>query len=151
MGTKEFGEAIVKRLGQLPQNLKPVKYQTGKTEEWPHHGTSFISTKRELVGVDIFLYSHDAADTLRQKLQGLNSPSLKLTMISNRGVKVWPGGIPETFCIDHWRCRYEGQGPLKYQRIAAFLHELADAGFDIIQTENLYTYDGKPGYSGVEA
>ena len=147
VGTKEFGEAIVKRLGQVPEKLKPVVYQKSRQEEWPHHGSSFSSSKRELVGVDIFLYSHDAVDTLRQKLQALNSPSLKLTMITNRGVKVWPGGIPETFCIDHWRCRYEGQGQLKYQRIAAFLHELADAGFDVIQTENLYTYDGVPGYS----
>jgi isocitrate dehydrogenase len=74
---------------------------------------------------------------------------LKLTLITNRGVKVWPGGIPETFCIDHWRCRYEGKGPVKCQRIASFLHELADAGFDICQTQNLYRYDGQPGYSNV--
>lgn len=150
VGTKEFGEAIVKRLGQLPQKLPPVSYQKGEREEWLHHGSSLTSVKRELVGVDIFLYSHDAVDTLRQKLQALNSPSLKLTFITNRGVKVWPDGFPETFCIDQWRCRYEGVGQLKYQRIAAFLHELADAGFDIVQTENLYTYDGKPGYSNAE-
>jgi isocitrate dehydrogenase len=28
-------------------------------------------------------------------------------MITNRGVKVWPQGFEETFCTDHWRCRYE--------------------------------------------
>jgi isocitrate dehydrogenase len=150
VGTKEFGEAIIKRLGQEPHKLRPVTYQKTIREEWPHHGTSLSASKRELVGVDIFFYSHEAADTLRQKLEVFNSPTLKLTLITNRGVKVWPGGIPETFCIDHWRCRYEGQGTIKFQRIAAFLHELADAGFDITQTENLYTYDGKPGYSGAE-
>jgi isocitrate dehydrogenase len=147
VGTKEFGQALIKRLNQKPQTLPAVSYKAKPLEEWPHHGTKPISTKRELVGVDLFLYSHDAAETLRQKLQAMNSPSLKLTLITNRGATIWPGGVPETFCIDHWRCRFEGGGIIKYQRIAAFLHELADAGFDIVQAESLYTYDGKPGYS----
>jgi isocitrate dehydrogenase len=149
VGTKEFSEAIVKRLGQLPQKLPSVEYQTNLKEEWAHHGTSLVSYKRELVGVDIFLYSHDAVDTLRQKLQAIHFPALKLTLITNRGVTVWPGGIPETVCIDHWRCRFEGHGGVTYQQIATFLHELANAHFDVIQTQNLYTYDGKPGYSNV--
>lgn len=151
VGTQEFAQAIVKRLGQKPHTLRQVDYSVDRTEEWTHHGTSLASTQRELVGVDVFLYSHDAVETLRQKLQAINSPSLKLTLMTNRGTKVWPMGIPETFCIDHWRCRFEGNGAVKYQRIASFLHELADAGFDIVQTANLYKYDGKPGYSNVEA
>lgn len=27
-------------------------------------------------------------------------------MIFNRGTKVWPRGMPETFKTDHWRCRF---------------------------------------------
>lgn len=147
VGTKEFAEAIGKRLGKKPDSLKAVDYAIQKREEWAHHGTSVISVVRELVGVDIYIYSHDAADTLQKKLQEFNSPSLKLSLITNRGVKVWPNGIPEAFCVDHWRCRYEGGGPIKYQRIAALLHELADGGFDIIKTENLYNFNHEPGYS----
>lgn len=148
VGTHEFAEAIIKRLGQKPETLKAVSYKRGPREEWSHHGTSLVSCKRELVGVDVFLYSHDAVDTLQKKLHTLNPSPLKLTFISNRGVKMWPSGIPETFCIDHWVCRFEGGGgAIKPQKIAALLHELADAGFDVIQTQNLYTYDGKPGYS----
>ena len=149
VGTREFGQAIAKRLGQKPEKLAPVSYATAPKEEWAHHGTTLISSKRELVGVDVFLYSHDAVDTLRQKLQALPIP-LKLTLITNRGAKVWPGGIAETFCVDLWRCRYEADARVEFQKIATFLHELADAGFDITQTQNLYTFDGKPGYSNVE-
>lgn len=150
VGTHQFAEAIIKRLGQKPETLKAVSYQSGQYQEWSHHGTSLVSCKRELVGVDVFLYSHDAVDTLQKKLHALHSPSLKMVFISNRGVKMWPSGIPETFCIDHWVCRFEASGvAIKPQRIAAFLHELADAGFDVIQTQNLYTYDGKPGYSHI--
>lgn len=149
VGTREFGEAIAKRMGQKPEKLTPVSYQTAPSEEWIHHGSSLISTKRELVGVDVFLYSHDAVDTLTQKLQKIHS-DLKLTLISNRGVKVWPGGFPETFCTDQWRCRFEGAGPVNFKQISALLHTLGEAGLDVTQTQNLYTFDGKPGYSNVQ-
>jgi len=71
-------------------------------------------------------------------------------MITNRGVKVWPGGLPETFCTDHWRCRFlaaEGAGALDHAGIVALLGRAADAGLDFIKTEHLYTFDGEPGYS----
>lgn len=29
-------------------------------------------------------------------------------MITKRGVKVYPHGIKETYCTDHWRCRCVG-------------------------------------------
>ena len=32
-------------------------------------------------------------------------------MITNRGTKVWPDGAPETFCTDHWRCRFTADRP----------------------------------------
>jgi isocitrate dehydrogenase len=147
VGTKEFGEAIAKRLGQNPSNLQAVSYESVQKETWIHHGSTPVTTNRELVGVDVYLYSHDATDILREKLQTLHSPPLKLTMITNRGVKVWPNGILESQCVDLWRCRFEAGGTVKYQRIAALLHQLADAGCDITQTESLYTYDGKPGFS----
>ncbi len=150
VGTREFAEAIAQRLGQKPHTLPAVSYQVSKQEEWAHHGTSVTSTHRELIGVDVFLYSHDAAGNLQNKLQRHSTPALALTLISNRGVKVWPQGIPETFCVDHWRCRFESKTPIKPQQITALLHSLVEAGLDVIQTQNLYTFDGKPGFSDVQ-
>ena len=80
-------------------------------------------------------------------------------MISNRGVKVWPGGNSETFCSDHWRCRFisndggaaeaaeGGRGAVTHAQIASLLSRFAGAGLDFIKTENLCDFDGKPGYS----
>lgn len=147
VGTQEFAHAIVQRLGKKPDTLKSVDYQTAKEEKWAHHGSKVTTTKRELVGVDVYLYSHDAVDVLVKKIEDAGSPTLKLTAITNRGGRVWPGGIPDTFCVDHWRCRFEGGGPTKQQSIAFLLHRLADSGVDVIKTENLYQFDGKPGYS----
>ena len=75
---------------------------------------------------------------------------IKLVMISNRGVKVWPSGNSETFCSDHWRCRFvsttDGQN-ITHQQIIDLLGRFAAAGFDFIKTENLCNFDGERGYS----
>ena len=71
-------------------------------------------------------------------------------MISNRGVKVWPGGHSETFCSDHWRCRFlpesEG-GKVSHAQVVSLLGRVAEAGYDFIKTEGLYTFDGERGFS----
>ena len=70
-------------------------------------------------------------------------------MITNRGIKVWPEGFKETFCTDHWRCRFkptDGKLIAKNQ-IIALLSNALNANVDVIKTENLYEFDGKPGYS----
>jgi isocitrate dehydrogenase len=74
---------------------------------------------------------------------------MELTLITNRGAKVWPDGIPETFTTDHWRCRFLGHGTIRHEQITHLLERVADSGFDFIKTENLYNFDGQPGYSSV--
>ena len=72
----------------------------------------------------------------------------KLTMITNRGVKVWPAGLPETFKTDHWRCRFEcNDSHLKQMEIAELIMALSNKEIEVIKTENLYTFNGVPGYS----
>ncbi|MCS6772787.1 MAG: hypothetical protein NZ693_01595, partial [Thermoflexales bacterium] len=72
----------------------------------------------------------------------------QLKMITNRGVKVYPDGLPETFCTDHWRCRFLAvNAPIAYAEVIGLLQALSQAGFDVIKTENLYTYDGEQGFS----
>ena len=103
------------------------------------------------MGIDVFLdWSNGSADDLGGILKKVNSERLKLTSISNRGETVWPNGHPETFCTDHWRCRYlsENKGEsLNRSLIIELLTKINDAGFDFIKTEHLYNFDGIPGYS----
>lgn len=71
-------------------------------------------------------------------------------MITNRGVKVYPEGLPETFCTDHWRCRFRARKEseaVTHAEILRLLGRLEAAGFDFIKTEHLYTFDGAPGFS----
>jgi isocitrate dehydrogenase len=70
-------------------------------------------------------------------------------MITNRGIKVWPDGFKETFCTDHWRCRFKPMGgsSLNHTDIIDLLHNALQENIDTIKTENLYSFDGKAGYS----
>jgi isocitrate dehydrogenase len=73
-------------------------------------------------------------------------------MITNRGTKVWPGGFPETFCTDHWRCRFisYNDNPLVYSNVLELMEAIHRQGLEIIKTENLYTFDGVPGFTAAQ-
>ena len=149
VGTKEFAEAVVARLGQTPQILKPRKYSKG--EESHATTTNWKPAQKELVGVDVFLdWTSGSANDLGDGISKVNGEGVKLTMISNRGVKVWPGGHAETFCSDHWRCRFLAEsegGKVAHAQVVSLLGRIADAGYDFIKTEGLYTFDGQRGFS----
>ncbi len=147
VGTKEFADAVIARLGQMPEVLKPADYANARPFQPP--ALRFQErAKKETIGVDVFVYAPDTTpDALAARLQALELGGLRLTMITNRGTKVWPEGLPETFCTDHWRCRFLAGGPIEHGQIVALLGRLADAGIDFIKTENLCTFDGEPGFS----
>jgi isocitrate dehydrogenase len=152
VGTKEFAAAVVARVGQLPQTLKAARYQAAPESAAEVKNTVATAVpKKELVGVDVFLdWNRGSANDLGESLNKLGDDSLKLEMMSNRGVKVWPGGHAETFCSDHWRCRFlagKTEGSLSHDQIVALLKRVSGAGFDFIKTENLYNFDGERGFS----
>ncbi|MFN2514851.1 MAG: NADP-dependent isocitrate dehydrogenase [Pyrinomonadaceae bacterium] len=152
VGTREFADAVAKRVGQTPQTLRAAGYKA-REEAAPAAKTPAASQKRskkDLVGVDVFLdWTRGTANDLGDSLSKLSGDGTKLTMMSNRGVKVWPGGHAETFCSDHWRCRFVSSdgGAVSHPQIITLLKRVTDAGFDFIKTENLYNFDGERGYS----
>ena len=147
VGTKEFAEAVVARLGQKPEKLKPAEYKAADLSKLGQTSTP-VHQKKDLVGVDVYLdWSAGSANDLGGILSALNGEGLQLASLNNRGTKVWPDGSPETFCSDHWRCRFTGEGTIKHEQIASLLNRVSGAGLDYIKTENLYNFDGKAGFS----
>lgn len=161
VNTEKFTQAIIDRLGSDPLKLNAVSYQHGASipKAMPPNPVMPDTQKKELVGVDLFLdwQSDDGSrdpDKLGKILSEINGDVLKLVMITNRGQKVWPDGHPDTFCTDHWRCRFQtvGEGPLpgdgiEHDHIVQLLDRAAKAGFDFIKMENLYRFDGGLGFS----
>ena len=105
VGTKEFAQAVIARIGQEPSTLNKVHYAESKPIEVKTSGKKAAS--RKLVGSDVFLYCEDRdAKKLGDSLKECSNDDIELIMISNRGLTVYPNGQPETFCTDHWRCRF---------------------------------------------
>ena len=152
VGTKEFAKAVIERIGEKPLTLPAADYKkTVKKESRKKEKKKKIKSRKDLVGVDVFLdWSNGSADDLGEILKKVSSDGLKLHSISNRGEKVWPDGHPETFCTDHWRCRYVATNHgeiINRTQVIGILNKLNDAGFDFIKTEQLYNFDGVAGFS----
>ncbi len=149
VGTREFAQAVIVNLNHRPNVLPAVSYEDGKVIKLPRYEKKAIAPKK-LVGVDVFVdWKGSQADELASMLQQLNTDGIQLTMITNRGIKVWPEGFEETFCTDHWRCRYEAVDgrSIGKQEIVHVLSNAIEKGIDTIKTENLYHFGGKQAFS----
>jgi len=146
VGTKEFGEAIVAHIGQLPQKLQPVRLhmqekkgtQSVKTAVFPRE------TKR-CVGADFYI---DAKENPLSKIQKATAAisGVQLTLITNRGAKVFPDGSDQVNYSDLWRCRFMAD-TITQDKIIDLMKVLVQAGLDVTSQENLYMFDEIPGFS----
>ncbi len=149
LGTKEFADEVIANLGKEPSSLKKVSYSNNAALSLPKY-TRRAAAKKELEGVDMFVHwTGSDPDELANLLKNLEHDGIKLSMITNRGIKVWPEGFKETFCTDHWRCRlkHTGAANLSKEAILSLLNLALRHGIDVIKTENLYAFNGKPAYS----
>lgn len=156
--TDQFAAAVIARLGALPVHFAPVSYQN-KQPNHQHSSTvaqptlykAPVVAKKQIVGVDVFIHERLLSPALlAERLTSVQTAELELKLITNRGVKVWPNGFPETFCTDHWRCRFMSKNDniaINYNDIIRLLSQLSTAGLDVIKTENLCTFDGQQGFT----
>ncbi len=108
VGTREFSRAVIERLGKQPTTLRPVAYEALHRPQIQHRVERRPPAEKHLVGVDVFIHQQGMKpDALAARLQEASDDHLEIKLITNRGVKVWPQGFPETFCTDHWRCRFQ--------------------------------------------
>ena len=156
VGTEAFARAVIDRLGRKPARLAPAQAfelpPVAPSLEFAAAASRAMqqSVSKELRGIDIFVDWDEAErdpNVLGFKLAALGNEKLQLRMISNRGVKVFPKTNSATICADHWRCRFTAESKISHADILTLQWAIAKAGFDIIKTENLYWFDGKPGYS----
>jgi isocitrate dehydrogenase len=149
VGTREFAMAVIANLDKKPAMLKPVSYANNSALNLPKYKRK-PQAKKELVGVDVFVHWNGTQpDELANKIKKIELDEIKLSMITNRGIKVWPDGFEETFCTDHWRCRFKANegNEIHHTDIIALLKNALVENIDTIKTENLYSFDGKAAYS----
>lgn len=148
LSTSDFGLAVADRF----------KYDSayGSLEMSFPSTVTYVAPKKNLktlVGVDVFLDYDDydrkpeiLANILKTALVGTN---FKLHIITNRGVKVFPNGLDETTCTDHWRCRFmtEENKNITPLHIVTLLTQINNVGLNFVKIENLYCFDGVEGYT----
>src|SRR5690606_20676389 len=97
--TSEFAREVILRLGQAPAQLKSVKYDNNVSMDLSKLSAPSKS-KKELVGVDVFLdWDEESRNPVKlgESLKKADTQALKLKLITNRGVAVYPESMPETF------------------------------------------------------
>lgn len=152
VGTQEFAQSVIERLGQMPSTMAPASFEKGEIKPMDTKLRPKEKAKKELTGVDVFIdWDQEGRDpnVIGEKLRQANASGLQLHLITNRGVKVFPEGMKETFCTDHWRCRFKTDdgSVVTHAQVLGLLQQIEKLGFDFIKTEHLYTFDGVRGYS----
>jgi isocitrate dehydrogenase len=150
VGTRAFADAVIARLGSIPRRLPAAPAGGAGLAEAISEPTRRPRATKSLVGVDLFVHWDEAdrnPNALAERILPLGAGAVKLQMITNRGTKVWPEGQPETFCTDHWRCRFFANEAITHAEVAALAARAAEAGIDFVKTEHLYLFDGKPGFT----
>jgi isocitrate dehydrogenase len=149
VGTREFADAVIARIGQKPVTLKAAEYAADAHMNLAIRPAGKPPMKVR-VGVDLFIDRRDGnPDQIAELMNKFNVPGTKLTVIANRGTKVWPNGNPDTYWSDHWSCRFEQDGDSLFtsETVVKLLEAATRADFDVIKTEGLYTFNGERGYS----
>lgn len=156
VSTSEFADAVIEHLNKKPQEL-PLSTLSKGSGVITIPDFKRILQKKALVGVDVFIdWEGTLPDVIGNELLQVSGGKLRLKMITNRGVKVFPGGMKETYCTDHWRCRFvpvdkDTQQPIyeetNFESVLALMSAINDLGYDVIKTENLYKFDDKIGFS----
>lgn len=95
----------------------------------------------QLHGVDIYIWSPTTPEV--PKTHG----KLTLTLISNRGTRIYPGPAPEIDLLDWPRCRYESDEVVTDEDVQAIVNEITNQGFRWTKCQKLFRIDGVNQYS----
>jgi isocitrate dehydrogenase len=149
VGTDGFCKAVLARLGQKPSKLKVADYSkaAGGGMKIPRL-TSYPEEKKIRVGVDVNVNWYRPLDKLIEVVEKCVPEELKLTVVSNRGTKVWPDGQAETFCSDNWRLRFMAtEGSVRTSTIIRLLINLNQHDLNFVNVATLTNFNDVPGFT----
>ncbi|GIV56738.1 MAG: hypothetical protein KatS3mg040_1506 [Candidatus Kapaibacterium sp.] len=140
--TRQFTDAIIARLPEASEqnevavpttlDIPPPPPPTPSAEKWT------------LVGADVFV-EWNAIEELPPMPPRVGA--LELTMMSNRGTKVYPPPVPPITMVNWYRCRYIAQQPISSEAIHALLAEVERLGIRWMHVELLTREGDIPMYS----
>lgn len=147
VGTKHFADRVVAALGERPTRLKEVRYNTTSNVKIDDTRSRTTVTEKQIVGVDVYVTSRKSPAELAEEILSAETTALKLHLLTNRGVKVWPGELPDTLMTDGYRCRFNATGSVDAAHIVELLSAMTQRKISWTKTQQLTKFDGIAGYS----
>lgn len=95
----------------------------------------------DLHGVDVYLRTPETPDLPKEH------GKFTLTLISNRGTRVYPPPAPEMHLIDWPRCRYVSEQVVENTDIDQLVSYLSSLGWQWTKCQKLFRKDGVNLYS----
>jgi isocitrate dehydrogenase len=147
--TSDYAAAIIANLGRRAQGWQ---VRRASPIQFPQVSRDLVfrpATSKEVVGADIFVDTGLTAAELGPRLESVAAGStLKLTMISNRGTKVYPDGNPNIDQVGHHRCRFVSRSgdPLDFVDALALARQVNQVA-EVCHVERLLRIDGADGFT----
>ncbi len=141
--TREFTHAIISELGATSaQKADEDTIETVDASKIiiPSEPLTQAAQPWTLVGVDIFIQSNG----MPQLPESIGK--LKLSMIANRGTKIYPGVVPDILLVDCFRSRWIAEMPLSNDEILEFLNNFPKE-YTWVHIEKLHKEGETPMYS----
>lgn len=169
VGTKEFTQAVITRLGQEPEKLPKMIFDQNHVQQAPSNlrlTTDDLRPKatKSLIGFDLFIDWQQEFDDLLATLKSMESEKLEVKMISAKGLTLWPL-IDQHMMPNYLKgltvLRFIGKGItgkssneiidsnkiILHNDIIEMLSIMIQKKIDFVKYEGLYLFDGKPGYT----
>ena len=169
VGTKEFTDEIISRLGQSPtklpiSNFKEIIEDSNKK---PNIYREEVAEDKKLIGFDLFLDWQNEFEDLISLINGVESEKLEIKIITAKGLIMWPvidkqdqNIYPKGQTI----LRFIGKGitgkasnqiidqekSITHDDIIDMLKIFSDKKVDFIKYEGLYSFSGEAGYSSAQ-
>lgn len=149
--TTEFTDCLIRNLGKTYAGYHDRKYHAINIPQIRQDQDFVHTEKRAVNGIDLFIETNKPVVQFAKELElaAANSP-MKLKMISNRGVKVYPNDHNTTADLtDCFSCRFvskEAHGNVKDAEIIQLL-EKVEPHFCWSHIEKLNEFDGVAAYS----
>jgi isocitrate dehydrogenase len=149
VGTQEFAQAVIERLGKVPEKLKPAQIAIQHREQKKVQISDSKPILKRLVGADFFIGSKN--NPIQEVKKAATGAALSFSMMANRGLTVFPNGptdadLQNSHFSDEWRCRFQAE-KATHADIIDLQQRLVAAHLDVTKHENLYFFDDEPGFS----
>ena len=164
VGTKEFTEELIKRLGQKPEKLEVSNFKEIAKQEKSDHNQESQIDERKSIGFDLYIDWQKELPDLKKTLSSMESEVFEVKTISAKGLLLWPQ-IDEHNAPNYIKgqtvLRFIKKGvtgktsveitnpsiPTNHDEIIGMLKTCSENQIDFVKYEGLYTFNGKAGYT----